>query len=68
MRKEYEFQTSMFQEHIDHIKETENARIKLHKMLNGKDEYNSPITEERLCETINTCMEIISKVFKGEFV
>lgn len=66
--KEYEFQTSMFQEHIDHIKETENARIKLHKMLNGKDEYNSPITEERLCETINTCMEIISKVFKGEFV
>ena len=65
--KEYEFERSMFQEHIQHIKATENARIKLHKILNGKDEYNSPITEERLCETLNICMEIISKVFKGEF-
>lgn len=65
--KEYKFQTSMFQEHIDHIKETENERIKLHKMLNGQDEYNKPITEENLCETINICMEIISKVFKEEF-
>lgn len=65
--KEYEFQTSMFQEHIDHIKETENERIKLHKMLNGQEEYNKPITEENLCETINICMEIISKVFKEEF-
>ena len=37
-------------------------------MLNGKDEYNRPITEETLCETINTCMEIISTIFKGEFV
>lgn len=65
--KEYEFQTSMFQEHIDNIKKTENARIKLHKILNGKDEYNSPITEQRWAETIDTCMEIISTVFKGEF-
>lgn len=65
--KEYEFQTSMFQEHIDHIKNTEMQRTKLRKMLNGKDEYNSPITEERLCETINICMEIINKVFKEEF-
>lgn len=66
--KEYEFERSMFQEHIQHIKETENARTKLHKMLNGQDEYNKPITEESYCETINTCMEIISKVFKGEFI
>ena len=58
----------MFREHIDHIRETENARIKLHKMLNGEAEEAKPITEERLCETINTCMEIISTVFKGEFV
>lgn len=65
--KEYEFQTSMFQEHIEHIKLTENARIKLHKMLNGEAEEAKPITEERLCETINICMEIISTVFKGEF-
>ncbi len=66
--KEYEFQTSMFQEHIEHIKETENARIKLHKMLTGQEEYDKPMTEESYCETINTCMEIISKVFKEEFL
>ena len=65
--KEYEFQTSMFQEHIENIKKTENARIKLHQMLNGEAEEAKPITEERLCETINVCMEIISSVFKGEF-
>ena len=66
--KEFDFEKSMFQEHIDHIRKTENARIKLHKMLNGEDEEAKPITEERLCETINVCMEIISTVFKGEFV
>ncbi len=65
--KEYEFQTSMFQEHIDHIKNTEMQRTKLRKMLNGEAEEAKPITEERLCETINICMEIISTVFRGEF-
>ena len=57
----------MFQEHIDHIRKTEDARTKLRKMLNGEAEEAKPITEERLCETINLCMEIISTVFKGEF-
>ncbi|MBQ9657629.1 MAG: hypothetical protein IJV31_02540 [Clostridia bacterium] len=66
--KEYEFKESMFQEHIQHIKETENARTKLHKILNGQDEYSKPITEETWAETVNTCMEIISKLFKGEFI
>ncbi len=66
--KQYDFEKSMFQEHIEHIRTTENARIKLHKMLNGEAEEAKPITEERLCETINTCMEIISTVFKGEFI
>lgn len=66
--KEYDFQTSMFQEHIENLKETENARVKLHKMLNGEAEEAKPVTEERLCETLNICMEIISKVFKGEFI
>lgn len=65
--KEYDFQTSMFQEHIENLKTTENARVKLHKMLNGEAEEAKPVTEERLCETLNICMEIISKVFKGEF-
>lgn len=66
--KEYDFQTSMFQEHIENLKATENARVKLHKMLNGEAEEAKPVTEERLCETLNICMEIISKVFKGEFI
>lgn len=66
--KEYEFQTSMFQEHIDNIKNTEMQRTKLRKILNGEAEEAKPITEERLCETINVCMEIISTVFKGEFI
>lgn len=66
--KQQEFWESIYKEHIQHIKDTENARIKLHKMLNGKDEYNRPITEDTLCETINTCMEIISTIFKGEFI
>lgn len=66
--KEYDFQTSMFQEHIENLKTTENARVKLHKMLNGEAEEAKPVTEERLCETLNICMEIISKVFKGEFI
>lgn len=61
--KQFDFEKSMFQEHIQHIKDTENARIKLHKILNDKSE----ITEERLCETINICMKIISTIFKGEF-
>ena len=65
--KEYEFEKSMFQEYIDNIKNTEMLRIKLHKMLNGEGKEAVPITEERLCETINICMEILSKVFKGEF-
>lgn len=66
--KEYDFQTSMFQKHIENLKATENARVKLHKMLNGEAEEAKPVTEERLCETLNICMEIISKVFKGEFI
>lgn len=67
-KKEFEFEEAMFKEHVQHLKETENARIKLHKMLNGEAEEAKPITEERLCETINVCMEIISTVFKGEFI
>lgn len=67
-KKQYDFENGMFQEHIRNLRDTENARIKLRKMIDGKDEYNKPITEETMADTINTCMEIISKVFKGEFI
>ena len=66
--KEYEFQSSMFQEHIDHIKNTEMQRTKLRKILNGEAEEAKPITEERLCETLNLAVEILATVFKGEFL
>lgn len=61
--RDYEFQQSMFQEHIEHIKTTEMQRTKLRKILKSK----TPITEERLCETINLAVEILATVFKGEF-
>ena len=67
--KEYEFQTSMFQEHIDHIKNTEAQRIRLNKMLNGKDEELKKIPfEEGLCQSLNLAVEILDTVFKGEFI
>lgn len=54
--KEYEFQTSMFQEHVKHIRETEHLRIKLRKQLNSNTE---------LAEIINTCIELI-ELYSGE--
>ena len=60
--KQYNFEREMFQEHIKNIRDTEMQRIKLRKIL--KDDE---VTEERLCEIISTCMEIINTVFKGEF-
>ena len=66
--KEYDFQQSMFQEHIDHIKNTEMQRTKLRKMLNGEEEESKPITEARLCEALNLATEILNTIFKGEFI
>lgn len=67
--KEYEFQTSMFQEHIEHIKNTEMQRTKLNKMLNGQDEELKKIPfEEGLCQSLNLAVEILNTVFKGEFI
>lgn len=61
--KDYEFQQSMFQEHIKNMKDTEMLRTKLRKKL--KDD--EPVTEEKLGETINICLEIISKTYKEPF-
>ncbi len=66
--KDYEFQTSMFQEHIEHIKNTEMQRTKLRKILNEEAEEAKPTTEEKLCETINLAVNILATIFKGEFV
>lgn len=66
--KQYEFERNMFQEHIEHLKTTEMKRTKLRKMLYGEEEESKPVTEERLCETINLCVDILNTVFKGEFV
>lgn len=61
--KEYEFQTSMFREHIEQIKNTEMKRTKLRKMLNEKKEA----TEERIAEMLAISIEILADIFKGEF-
>lgn len=61
--KEYEYQQQMYQEHIKNIKETEMLRTNLRKKL--KD--NEPVTEEKLGQTINICLEIISKTYKEPF-
>ena len=66
--KEFEFEDSMFQEHIENIKKTENQRTELRKILNGEGEEAKEITETRLCETLNLAVEILNTVFKGEFV
>ncbi len=63
LQKQYEFQISMFNDHIDNIKNTETARTKLRKLLN----LNEEITEERIAEMLNIAIEILSKCFKGEF-
>ncbi len=67
--KQYEFERNMFQEHIEHIKNTEMQRTKLNKMLNGQDEELKKIPfEEGLCKSLNLAVEILNTVFKGEFI
>lgn len=66
--KQYEFERSMFQEHIEHLRTTEMQRTRLRKMLYREEEEAKPVTKERLCETINLAVEILATVFKGEFV
>lgn len=61
--KQQEFWEAIYQEHIQHIKDTEMARTKLRKRLNEEDE----ITEEKLAECLNLALEILSICFKGEF-
>ena len=58
--KQYEFEQSVFQEHIERIKQTESTRIKLHKLLNKKN-----VTEKELCEIVNVCIEIIRNIIQG---
>lgn len=62
-KKQYEFETNMFREHIKQIKDTEMLRTNLRKRLNEEDE----ITEEKLAECLNLALEILSICFKGEF-
>lgn len=65
--KQYEFERSMFQEYIEHIKQTETQRTQLRKILYGEEKEAKPVTEERLRETINLCVDILSTIFKEKF-
>ena len=58
--KNYEFQQSMFKEHIKNIRDTEDLRRKLRKKLNNNEE----ITEASLSDIINICLEIIEITYE----
>ena len=61
--KQYEFERSLFQEHVVNIKETEMLRTQLRKRLNEEDE----VTEEKLAECLNLALGILDICFKEEF-
>lgn len=61
--KQYEFESEMFKEHIEASNKSCDARMRLHKLL----KEDSELTNEKMGEIINVCMEIISICFKGEF-
>lgn len=60
-KKQFEFQESMFKRHIQNIKDTEMARIRLRKLMHTEG------TEETIAEALNVALEIIEKVFKEVF-
>lgn len=65
--KEYEFERSMFQEHIQHIKETEMDRIRLRKIINRQDEWADKPAGEGFEEAFDLSIKILNICFKGEF-
>ncbi len=65
--KQYEFEKSMFQEHIQHIKETEMDRTKLRKIINRQDEWADKPAGEGFEEAFDLSIKILNTCFKGEF-
>lgn len=65
--KEYEFERSMFQEHIQHIKETEMDRTRLRKIINRQDEWANKPAGEGFEEAFDLSIKILNTCFKGEF-
>ena len=63
--KQYEFENSIYKEHIQNIRDTENLRTKLRHKLKHND--GKEVTTESLCETILLCTQIIGTVFKEEY-
>ena len=62
--KEFEFKESMFQEHIENIKKTENKRTKLRKRIKDKD---AKITKVWLQDSLELALDIIYIIFEEEF-
>ena len=62
--KEFEFEESMFQEHIENIKKTENQRTKLRKRIKDK---NAKITKAWLQDSLELALDIIYTIFEEEF-
>ena len=59
--KQYEVEDAMFKEHIENIKKTESLKIKLRK----KYKSDEAITEEKIFEILNICIELI-ELYSGE--
>lgn len=66
-KKDYEFKTSMFQEYINHIKETEIDRTLLRKIINRQDEWANTPNGTGFDIAFDLSIKILNTVFKGEF-
>ena len=60
-KTEYAFRNSLYEKYIKDIGNTEDLRIKLRMML--KEE--TPVTEDRLAETLAICIALI-EIYSGE--
>lgn len=63
-KQEYEFWENLFKKHVEINKKTEAHRIKLHKLLNEKEDV---ISKEKLVEIVDACMNIICIDYEKEF-
>lgn len=64
MKKQYDFEKSMFEDFIQASNKTCGLRIELRKKW--KDD-TSEVTNEGLAELLNMAMEILSVTYEGEF-
>lgn len=60
--KQYEFESTMFREHIETLQSTEELRTKLRKIITKEN-----TTEEDIYEGFNIALSVLKVAFRGEF-